>query len=279
MMMPSSVTQYNGHIYGNFPSYYDFNPSGKRTELLRGVLVREVLATHEKSAFGYLDVGCNDGTLTYDISRLISSALPEGTEVVTTGVDIDPVLIERAIKQYPTREQITYEWKAGDILDGILSENGGESAYRPSPGTLSLISCFSTTMWLHLHHGDSGLTAFLREGCKWLKRGGLFLVEPQENVSYKKANRRLRQMKVVGEKDDKSDPNPTVHQFDLENLSLRSENSDVTHRIKEIILGEGFVEIKIDFERKDGDGDGDGDGDRKDTRTHWNRRLMLFRKN
>lgn len=51
-----------------------------------------------------------------------------------------------------------------------------------------IISCFSTTMWIHLNYGDDGLEKFLRRISGITK---YLLLEPQEWKCYKSAVRRM----------------------------------------------------------------------------------------
>ncbi|KAJ4468896.1 Bicoid-interacting protein 3-domain-containing protein [Lentinula aciculospora] len=48
---------------------------------------------------------------------------------------------------------------------------------------------FSISKWIHIHGGDDGLRAFFRRVYSVLKPGGIFILEPQEWYTYKKAKR------------------------------------------------------------------------------------------
>ncbi|KAJ3731280.1 Bicoid-interacting protein 3-domain-containing protein [Lentinula guzmanii] len=52
-----------------------------------------------------------------------------------------------------------------------------------------VVVAFSITKWIHLNGGDDGLRAFFRRVHAVLKLGGLFILEPQEWDTYKKAKR------------------------------------------------------------------------------------------
>ncbi|GMH62231.1 hypothetical protein TL16_g03434 [Triparma laevis f. inornata] len=149
-----------GHRLGNFWNYPTYNPAEKRMELIPEVFFERIGGSVE-SKLSYIDLGCNEGELTLSFW---SHLLPHTSHPSSAlGIDIDPTLINRA----QTRSL------AGDIL------RGGEQSIRFVDGDVSdlkfleeeidklessrvtLISLFSTTMWLHVHLGDSGLKLFL----------------------------------------------------------------------------------------------------------------------
>ena len=53
--------------------------------------------------------------------------------------------------------------------------------------------CFSTTMWVHLNHGDAGLEALLRTLAAWADS---VVVEPQPWKCYRNAARRMKRANV-----------------------------------------------------------------------------------
>lgn len=67
---------------------------------------------------------------------------------------------------------------------------GHTGADRSHP-VAALMSLFSMTMWMHLHHGDEGLGTFLTRCCA---RTRCLLVEPQPWKCYKSAKRRLKSL-------------------------------------------------------------------------------------
>lgn len=44
----------------------------------------------------------------------------------------------------------------------------------------------SVTKWIHLNFGDEGIKTLFRKIFKSLKKGGIFILEPQNWKSYKK---------------------------------------------------------------------------------------------
>lgn len=58
----------------------------------------------------------------------------------------------------------------------------------------SLVCLFSITMWVHLNHGDDGLTEFLRRASNLLIANGGLLIEPQPWRCYKNAEKRCRKI-------------------------------------------------------------------------------------
>ena len=104
------------HVFGNFRNYYSFRKQDNRADLLPWASIKGVCAS-------YLDVGCNAGVLT----NAMAQYLDKGTFVM--GTDIDKVLIEQAQLGFPSIPfQIDYPTR-----------------------TFDLVSCFSTTMWVHIN--------------------------------------------------------------------------------------------------------------------------------
>lgn len=55
---------------------------------------------------------------------------------------------------------------------------------------------FSITKWIHLNHGDEGVSTFFRRVHRVLKPGGVYIIEPQAWETYAKTRRmdpRLRE--------------------------------------------------------------------------------------
>ena len=53
-------------------------------------------------------------------------------------------------------------------------------------GSFDVVTCFSTSKWVHLNFGDVGLTRLFRRAHACLRRGGRFVLEPQPWSSYRK---------------------------------------------------------------------------------------------
>ena len=106
------------------------------------------------------------------------------------GVDLDPQLITRAqdSNKYPANIQ----FKTLDIMDKDMRESVLKE-YLSGLGASSfhLVTCFSITMWVHLHNGDTGLKDFL----SYLSGNCThFLLEPQPWKCYRNAMRRMRKL-------------------------------------------------------------------------------------
>lgn len=173
-----------GHRFGNFHQYYDFHPIRERLSMLEGVL--DEVVSNAGTTFEYLDVGCNEGDLTLGIGealrhRMLQSPRPEGASgqlVRVHGLDIDPVLIERARKKSMKGVEAIFEVQ--NVLDA-----------KELPRA-DLVSLFSTTMWLHIHGGDEGLRSALSRMCKAARR--YLVIEAQPSKCYRNTVVRLRRM-------------------------------------------------------------------------------------
>ena len=120
------------------------------------------------------------------------------------GVDIDPVLIERANSKYETQssnvtfatcdlmQQCIGEGTAPTDTDNpitrFLTQGGSE---RNTQDKFDLVCCFSVTLWIHLNNGDEGLKAFLKYVSK---KARFLLLEPQPWKCYKTAVRRMKKL-------------------------------------------------------------------------------------
>jgi SAM-dependent methyltransferase len=225
-----SSAQDLGHRLGNFHNYYAFNPTSHRLSHMKEIL--EHICKHAPSPaeqFQYCDLGCNEGDLTLEMSH----ALPSPVHFV--GIDIDPVLVERAKKKDQGKMNVTGEFHVGDIckdLDKLIKDN-----------SMDLISLLSTTMWIHVHAGDDGLKAVLKQICQKTKR--FLLIEPQPSKCYRKAMTRLRK---IGR--------PELN-VSSDRLKLRP---NVEEEIDAILQWAGFDRVAFSNQEK----------------TEWNRTLELY---
>lgn len=230
-----SSAQDLGHRLGNFHNYYAFNPTSHRLNHMKETL--EYICKHASSAerFQYCDLGCNEGDLTLEMSLALQKVLMRPVHFV--GIDIDPVLIERAKEKCKHHEikYVTGEFHLGDIckdLDQLIKDDSAD-----------LISLLSTTMWIHVHAGDDGLQAVLRQICQKTKR--FLLIEPQPSKCYRKAMTRLRKM-----------GRPALH-VSSDRLKLRP---NIEKEIDAILQLAGFNRVSFSSEQK----------------TEWNRTLELY---
>jgi len=228
-----------GHRLGNFWNYKTFNPSSVRLALMPASFYSTITANHSPTRpFTYADLGCNEGDLTLPFwQRLLSSFPAPPATAKAIGVDIDETLIERA-NALPNRPKdvtfIAANCASRTLLTATLA--------TLTPNPLSLISLFSTTMWIHVHLGDADFLSFLKHLCTF---STFLLIEPQPRKCYLAANKRLRKM-----------GRPT---FDLGRLLMLD---DVEGTIKDTIEGEGFVQVHpLD-----------------DSKTPWGRALCLYKR-
>jgi SAM-dependent methyltransferase len=224
-----SSAQDLGHRLGNFHNYYAFHPTSHRLSHMAEIL--EYICKRATSAeqFQYCDLGCNEGNLTLEMSH----ALPSPVHFV--GIEIDPVLIARAKKKCKDLKNVTGEFHVGDIckdLDELVKDN-----------SMDLISLLSTTMWIHVHVGDDGLKAVLKQICRKTRR--FLLIEPQPSKCYRKAMTRLRKM-------GRPELNATS-----DRLKLRP---NIEEEIDAILQSAGFVRVAFSTQEK----------------TEWNRTLELY---
>ena len=89
---------------------------------------------------------------------------------------------------FRTTDWIT-EDTAGDepTYDVVIAYD--HTSFSPIPATDAPFSSFSITKWIHLHHGDQGISSFFQRAHRVLKPGGTLLVEPQAWETYGKARR------------------------------------------------------------------------------------------
>nr|CAD7438446.1 unnamed protein product [Timema bartmani] len=195
--------------FGNFINYYSFNLPENRLKLLPDHLWRKSPKT--TSHLVALDVGCNSGvnilrliTAQYlssdfnsrkqkhvDLTQCLYEFLIDrccGGTCHILGVDIDPVLVERARRSNIHRDNVLYD--CVDVTrDQDREELFSQYLWKHGRAKFDIVFCFSVTMWIHLNSGDEGLTKFLTDICRqtdWL------VVEPQPWKCYKEAERRLR---------------------------------------------------------------------------------------
>mmetsp|Transcript_23252 Transcript_23252/g.38314 ORF Transcript_23252/g.38314 Transcript_23252/m.38314 type:complete len:318 (+) Transcript_23252:77-1030(+) len=219
----------------------------------------------------YCDLGCNEGDLTMAMAKSISEALRNNEQIVRClGLDIDATLIQRARDKFSRKKvddnsekkEFMPVFEDCNLCSNDEHNNACSSFFANATETqqdiiprqiFSLTTIFSTTMWVHIHAGDEGLTKFLERACEWTKK--YLLIEPQHSGCYRKANIRLRKMK-----------RPELD-VSSERLKMRS---DIENEIDKVVTGCGFRRVKLDDE-------GGEQGD--DLRTAWNRTLQLYERN
>ncbi|CAL1261014.1 unnamed protein product [Larinioides sclopetarius] len=132
------------------------------------------------------------------------------------GIDLDETLITRCKESNIYEGHVTYQQM--DIMSNssILQLELFLQKYNRTE--FDLITCFSTTMWIHLNHGDTGLNSFLQVISKL---GKFLLLEPQEWKSYKSALRRMTRLNREA--------------FTLEKLKTR----DIVHHLLQVLAQYG----------------------------------------
>jgi 2-polyprenyl-3-methyl-5-hydroxy-6-metoxy-1,4-benzoquinol methylase len=160
-----------GHRRGNFHNYYSFHPSSLRMKNLKAIL--EYIGKHSfttDNVLQYCDLGCNEGDLTIKIASALQQQLKQPIHFV--GIDMDPVLIERAKTKEIANESVT-----GDFYVENICEHKSMLEQR-----VDVTSLLSTTMWIHIHAGDEGLKSVLEKICERTKQ--YILIEPQPSKWY-----------------------------------------------------------------------------------------------
>lgn len=266
----STSKEDRGHRLGNFWNYPEFNPSEKRLGILPESFYALITSSVTPSCpLRYADLGCNEGELTLEFwGKLVralegegemDNPLASGKDVKALGVDIDEVLIERARARSLACDLASGSSVFSSPIPSIVFVPGNiaDKSFLASQiehisdrKRLTLISLFSTTMWVHIHLGDTKFFEFLRTVCGHCD---FFLVEPQPRKCYKNVNKRLRSM-----------GRPPVDLAGLEKLLQIEEN------IEACILKCGFKKVDLWGE--------EGEGVAREERTHWERTLMLFQR-
>lgn len=112
------------------------------------------------------------------------------------GVDLDAQLVERANTDSANRVQsASLQFRALNVVTAAEERDELWSRYLASCAggvgrkRFDVAFCFSTTMWIHLNHGDAGLESLLTCLANWADN---IILEPQPWKCYRNAARRLR---------------------------------------------------------------------------------------
>jgi 7SK snRNA methylphosphate capping enzyme len=203
---------------GNYATYYGYRLEHE---------VDHRLLTLNPSWFNgkrVLDIGCNDGTFTLQLHTFYTPAYIKG-------LDIDPSLIRKAkntlkqylsirVNEYPITCPKTYGYLVHDHHDIEFQCSDIVTEPINIHEKYDTILALSITKWIHLSKGDAGLKLFFRKCYQMLKRGGLFILEPQTWESYKNS---------VSQKNIKSsiELKPADFEFFLESIGfLPVDNMD-----------------------------------------------------
>ncbi|XP_014476990.1 PREDICTED: probable RNA methyltransferase CG11342 [Dinoponera quadriceps] len=175
--------------HGNFMNYYQFHPAEERMRQLPHGVWR---LAHPARKYAGLDVGCNAGDLTYILYDFLEKIMKsqDQPEISLFGVDLDPILIERARERNLRPDRVTFECL--NFLSKDCSETLTRYLDQLDKSRFDVVFCFSITMWIHLNHGDDGLEEFLRKACALAE---MIVIEPQPWRCYRNASRRLKRAK------------------------------------------------------------------------------------
>ncbi|XP_063994505.1 probable RNA methyltransferase CG11342 [Diachasmimorpha longicaudata] len=169
--------------HGNFINYYKFHPADERVrQLPQGVWQLR----NSDRKYSALDVGCNAGNLTIELHKFLQEQLPSETDVQILGIDLDPILIERA-RESCSNPAINFECL--DFFSEDRKNVLSDYLRRLKSTEFDVVFCFSITMWIHLNYGDEGLVKFLEDICQVTK---VLVIEPQPWKCYRNASRRMR---------------------------------------------------------------------------------------
>ncbi len=145
----------------------------------------------------YCDLGCNEGDLTMAMaSSLLKAVHNNGHTVRCLGLDIDATLVQRASEKFARKDvdvksetqEFMPVFKDCNLCSDDEHNNACSSFFSSTTNAQQeiiprkmffLTTIFSTTMWIHIHAGDDGLTKFLERACGWTKK--YLLIEPQHS--------------------------------------------------------------------------------------------------
>ncbi|KAI3384009.1 hypothetical protein SNEBB_009298 [Seison nebaliae] len=168
-------------IHGNYLNYYKKRGNDKnnyeedeRLKFLNGNFFR---GKH------WLDIGCNDGTFTFQI---LVNFLPDST----LAIDIDEILVKIAISNLRKKSKKYLEKSMDNRLNesfrnciivqkDIMDDNLMERKF-------DVITLFSVSKWIHLNHGDDGILKLFKIIYDHLNPQGIFIFEPQNYSTYAK---------------------------------------------------------------------------------------------
>ena len=134
--------------------------------------------------------------LTRAVYNLVASDGGNSKAVHMMGVDLDPVLVQRAAEQQLINPEDAIEFQSLDVMTArgqaqLICRQYLERTTRRQK--FDFVFCFSTTMWVHLNHGDEGLKDLLKFLAEWAEN---VIVEPQPWKCYRNAVRRMKRANV-----------------------------------------------------------------------------------
>lgn len=186
----------SGHKHGNFRNYYNFHSCDERLDQLPITQLHERAQLSQRNHIYIIDIGCNEGDLSMGVLKKMKDAFP-AVPCSLLGIDLDPVLVERAIAKYCSESKgdereddnrVTF--KCFDILSTEFDAYIKDFCSLRGVAGFDVVSCFSITMWVHLNTGDEGLEKFLTKAASLTQK--YLIIEPQAWKSYKNAAERCR---------------------------------------------------------------------------------------
>jgi len=227
----------------------------------------ELNSCNDSFQFHVCDLGCNEGNLTTVIGDTLVNKLKSNQkdtsnndsitpkfQIKSLGLDIDPILIERAQKKCGRKNDdepklISYLFQMCDVSVKTQYQKCCESFLNDSK-RFHLTTIFSTTMWVHLHSGDEGLVDFLQRVCYLTD---LLLIEPQPSKCYRKVNVRLRKLNLP----------------EIDSVSELRMRENIESKIEEVIIGCGFSRVQTIQSNTE---------ETMTNKTSWKRTLQLYRR-
>ena len=196
-----------------------------------------------------LDIGCNTGVLTKEIYQKLAL---NDRQVKMLGMDISQELIDRAneVNEYENLKYICQ-----DIVEIAMGPEDEDSFIKKylaenEKSKFDIISCFSTTMYIHLIYGDEGLKKFLSYICQL---GEYLILEPQP---FKKYRHHRERVKKENKHKGPHDPYPCFPEKEGKIKWRHNLEVEITNYIKNL----GF---EIIFESKSDD---------------WDRQILIFKR-
>jgi hypothetical protein len=202
----SKIQSESGHRFGNFPNYYSFHGVDERMECISdeflvncfGLNHLETGGADKTMRFTYCDIGCNDGTFTkklHDrIDILIASIVGDVKyELHTIGLELDQSLVERARSNnsdISSKKNIhsSIQYETVNVADALQFSSAVNNFFKNKNGeedilgSFNLLTCFSTTMWVHLNSGDVQFQSFLKQTARYSNN---IIIEPQPWKCYR----------------------------------------------------------------------------------------------
>lgn len=97
-----------------------------------------------------------------------------------------------AVEQGFTEDDSRLAFYTGDCIEEGWFSTFGQQHPRHR---FDIVTVFSVTKWMHLHHGDSGLRRLFSSLFALLSPGGVVVIEPQEWENYKSAVKKNKDLR------------------------------------------------------------------------------------